>query len=361
MNAKKMRRSVVLPFLLAATACEGEERTLWGDGDFVRYVSSTNQQPCAGTPIVANDFVPFVANELDISLPPKIEYQWLNPEDFGQSDCPDSSGGCAFATEVYGRHSMLLHELVHSVGLANGMNDFPFFNEGLATAYDPLSGIVVEFRYARDFTTDLEDPRPQMTVPREELNYRTAGNFVAFLLARHGPEKLVAISQSSNEGDSLDTIRSKFRAVYQVELDDEADLYMASAGLGCDEGHFNVRPQDCTMPEVEWSGGRWTYEGALDCEDESVAGAYKELSIRAVTLRVPETGEYVVQTLGDDRRFVRVGRCFGCPWQHNDVLFFPGPDSEKVATLEAGTYFVRMEATAKDNAPLIGVTITPAP
>lgn len=357
---KDMRRSITLSCLLAVTACGAEERTVWGDGEFVRYVSSTDQQPCAGTPILANDFVPFVANELGIRLPPKIEYHWLNAEDFVQSDCPDSRG-CAFATEVYGTYSMMLHELVHSVSSASGMNDFPFFNEGLATAYDPLSGIVVEFEFARDFTKNLEDPRVQMTVPREELNYRTAGNFVAFLLARHGPEKFVAISQSSEKGDNLDTVRSKFRAVYQIELDDEAELYMASGGLGCDEGHFNVRPQDCTMPEVGWSGESWTHEGVLDCEDEDVAGAYKEYSVGSVTLEVPEAGQYLVRAFGDARRHVRVGRCFGCPWQHNDVLIFPGTNSEKVAALEAGTYFVRTEVVTRDKAPLVGVAITRVP
>lgn len=358
-HVKNLRRSVALSCLLAA-ACQAEERTLWGDGEFVRYLSSTDQQPCAGTPIVANDFVAFVAHELGIRLPPKIEYHWLNAEDFVQSDCPPSRG-CAFATEVYGHHSMNLHELVHSIGLASGMNDSHFFNEGLATAYDPLSGIVVRFGYARDFTKGLEDPRPQMTAPREALNYRTAGNFVAFLLARHGPEKLVAISQSSDRGDDLDTIRSKFRAVYPTELDDEAELYMASGELDCDEDHFNVRPQDCTMPEVEWSGEEWTHEGTLDCDDEDVTGAYKEFSVRSVTLAVPETGQYLVRTSGDGRRHVRIGRCFGCPWQHDDVLIFPGPNSERMVTLEAGAYFVRTEAATRDQAPLVGVTMTRVP
>ena len=44
--------------------------------------------------------------------------------------------------------------------------------------------------------------------------------------------------------------------------------------------------------------------------------------------------------------------------EHDDVLLYGSSLPEAVATLEAGTYFVRMEARA-DDAPLVGVAVSP--
>lgn len=348
----------VLALVAAALACEADDEPVWWEGEFVRYAKSSELTVCAGTPLLADSFVPFIAGELGIDLPPMIDYQWLTVPDYGsRSNCPAASSGCSSGTSTYALDPLLLHELVHSVTSASGMNRLAFFSEGLAVAYDPLSRFM-DSRYVLGFPDGLEDPRPEMTLPSGRVSYSTAGGFVNFLLARHGPEKLVAISQRSRQGDDLDKIRSAFKSVYGTELDNEAELYLKSDELGCESGVFDVRPHDCTMPEVAWSGESWVYANIMDCEQEDVAGGALYSSWQSVTLHVPTDDRYVVRAFGDGDLAVRLGRCFGCAWQHKDVLLYAGYQPEIEVTLEAGHYFVRMEANPGD-LPLVGVNITP--
>lgn len=338
-------------------ACEAEVSPQWWEGDFIRYATSRDLHACAGTPVVADQFVPFIAGELDIELPPRLDYEWLSSAEYAQRDlCSGPSTGCSSGTQAYALDPLLLHELVHGVTGASGMNRAPFFTEGLAVAYDPLTRFM-ESRYVAEFPDGLDDPRPELTRPAGMVSYQTAGGFVSFLLTRYGPEKVVEISRMSRGGDGLAVIRANFRVVFGAELDTEAELYMRSDSLGCDTHVFDVRPQDCTMPEVAWSGDQWVHAGIMDCEDDTVAGGVGATMWRSVTLEVPTAGRYLVRTFGEGGR-VRLGRCFGCPWEHDDVLLYGSSLPEAVATLEAGTYFVRMEARA-DDAPLVGVAVSP--
>ncbi len=110
------------------------------DRKHIRYAASRDNLACAGTPIVADDFVPFVAGELGIALPGKVEYLWLSSDDNAGVGCPESTSGCTKGSRLsYAMDPLLLHELVHNVAAESKMNGLPFFTEGLATAYDPLS------------------------------------------------------------------------------------------------------------------------------------------------------------------------------------------------------------------------------
>lgn len=340
--------------VVVLAACEADSTVRW-EGEHVRYLASDGLRPCAGTPPLLDSFVPFVAGELGISLPPEIDYHWLTNDAYARTDCPHETSGCAGRTVVYATGPTMRHELVHSVAAANGMTGLAFFNEGLATAYDSLG--VNSSRNIHGFWAAPTDPRPQMLLRSEDLGYEVADGFVSFLLARHGPEKFVAISQRSRQGDDLNALRRTFRTVYGLELDDEAELYM-SGELGCEDDHFDVRPQDCTMPGVAWSGQGWRYEASMDCEADDVAGAYGESASRSVTLEVPTSGQFVVRVTGEGRAEAIIGRCFGCPWQHADVILSDAGPGERRATLAAGSYFVSMFGDP-DTAPIVGVTITP--
>ncbi len=351
-----LARRVIAGVLLLA-ACEADS-TLVSEGKYVRYLASDGLHACAGTPALLDDFVPFVAGELGMSLPPRVDYHWLTDDAYARTDCPAETSACAGLALVYSTDPLLRHELVHSVGAANGMaGGLPFFKEGLASAYDHFSS-THDSRYSAGFWAKPSDPRPQMLLSWADLDYAVADGFVSFLLARHGPEKLVAISQRSREGDDLDALRGAFRATYGIELDDEAELYMRAGELGCEDDSFAVRPHDCTMPEVAWSGQRWAHAGRMDCEADDVAGSYQRSTLRSVTLEVPTTGQFVVRVSGTDRAEALVGRCFGCPWQHADLILSADRHSEQTTTLEAGPHFVRMYGDA-DAAPLVTVTIRP--
>lgn len=241
------------------------------------------------------------------------------------------------------------------------MNGLPFLAEGVAGAYDPFAGAPGDQRYIPSYAAPFPDPRLEMTLPRAELDYSTASWFVAFLLARHGPRPFVAMSQRSNSGQDLDAIRSNFRAIYGRELDDEVELYRSGADLNCDAGHFDVRPHDCVMPEIAWSGEQWTYERVMDCGADDVAGGVSNdrswFSTHSVTVQVPQTGYYSLEIDSDESASVQIGRCFGCPWQHNDVALST-LEPRMSPILEAGLYFVRFNAHA-DAVVRVGVVITP--
>lgn len=346
--------------LLAGTICCGSDEPVWWEGEYVRYAMSSDLTACAGTVALVDSFVPFVAGELGVKLPPKIEYQWLNRDEYGETVCPEGTRGCARGHHAYAQDPVLLHELVHGVTSASGMNGLPFFSEGLAVAYDPFSQGGP--RYIPSFAAPFPDPRLEMTRASADLDYGTASWFVTFLLVRHGPKPFVAISQRTHYGQDLDAIRAEFRAVYGRELDDEADLYMKGSDPGCGQDYFALRPHDCTGPTVPWSSGRWGYEQVLDCGFEDVAGGvgddYDGFIAQSVTLDVPAAGGFTIEIYGGENTSMQLGRCFGCPWQHNDVTLYTSTDPVTLTTLEAGPYFVRLSAAAED-APLARVVIKP--
>ena len=359
MSARSVARGVVAGLTLAA--CEADS-TVWWEGQYVRYTASEGLHVCAGTPEYTDDFVPFVAGELGIPVPPRLEYHWLDGEAFDASICASQGTvGCALGARSLSLKPALLHELVHNVTSPSGMNRLPFVSEGLASAYDA----VATGNAARYFPTDLTvpDPRLQMTLRAREIDYGRATRFIVFLLVRHGPEKLVAFAQRVELGDSLDAIEDQYRVAYGHELADEVEAYLRGADLGCDADHFDLLPYECTSPTVAWSDGRWVSAAVMDCEADDVVGGDGEHEVsrlRSVTVDVPEAGLYDVRIYGDEPASARLGRCFGCPWQHADVFFSSDMTAATRTTLEAGTHFVRV-TTAVPGAPLIGVTITPVP
>lgn len=358
-----MKRMHFWGILLAVSSfgCEQGASTVWWEGQYLRYTMSDDLIPCGGTYELVDSFVPFISDELGIKSPKDIEYSWLNAKEFEASSCPDDSGGCAKENRTYAQDPVLLHEIVHNVASASGMNGLPFFTEGVAVTYDPFAHGLGP-RYIPGFAAPFPDPRLEMTLPATELHYGTASWFVAFLLARHGPEPFVAVSQRSNYGQDMEMIRSNFRAVYGRELDDEVELYRSGTDLGCDEGYFAVRPYDCTMPEIAWSGGQWAYERIMDCSAEDVAGGIGSdrswFSTHSVTFEVPETGFFSLKIHSDESASMQIGRCFGCPWQHNDVML-SRTDPSTSTTLEAGTYFVRFNTDSVETAR-VGAVITPS-
>ncbi len=327
-------------------------------GEYVDYGQSVGLRPCAGTHAYTDGFVPFLAGELGLE-PVQSTFRWLDTEGYETSGCPESSAGCARGSLAQSRDPFYAHEQVHTFGAAYGMNGLSFYTEGLAVAYDWLhDSIGPRYVYTPE-DRPLPDPRPWMTLPRTEFDYGLAGAFVAFLLSRHGPEKFIAVSQRARFGDDLATLERDFAEVYGVELAVEAELFTRNRDLPCDGQVFDLRPYDCSMPEIPWSGDTWVHAGILECDADDVAGGLGPdrswPSVRSVTLTVPTSGMYRLRRYGDEGVAVQLGSCFGCPWAWEDHGASDGAGAP--VSLTAGTYFVRVVA-ASDAAPLVGVVLT---
>lgn len=351
-------RVVVLSCL--ALACGPDLDLVERPGEYVDYLHSRSLRVCGGTHAYVDGFVPFVAAELGLEVPGRQAYYWLDAEDYEKSLCDQNRVGCAGEGHGVALDPSYLHELVHGVALSSGLPYQPFFGEGLAVAFDPWNGANLGPRYVVSLTPDrLPDPRPLMTRANEEIHYYTAGSFVLFLLARHGAERFVAMTRELGEARDMAVIRRVFRAVYDAELDDEAELF--SSGAACTDQTFAVGLYDCTMPEVGWGDGRWSFQGVMDCDREDVVGGLgpgetRWASLRSVTLEVPSAGTYRFEARGRGEFAAQMGPCFGCPWDLRDVGISVG-DARSVE-LEAGTYFMRIRAESEAS-PEFELTLTP--
>lgn len=351
-----------MSLLLVTSACESEPKKLdlvrW-EGNFVDYESSLSLRACRGTHAYVDGFVPFVAAELGVAVPGRQRYRWLTEDDFVETPCDVSTYGCADVGQAFSLEPWYLHELVHSVALGSGQKNQPFFAEGLAVALDPWDGDGLGSRYVGSTVPGmLPDPRPYMTLPSKDVHYYLAGSFVMFLLARHGPDKFMAMVRKLGLSRDMKVIDDVFQDLYQTGLDAEAELFMT--GAPCTEQTYPVGLYDCTMPEIAWDDARWSFSGVMDCESEDVAGGvgpdFVWHSLRSVTLEVPAAGSYLVEAQSDGEVAIRMGPCFTCPWDPRDFLITTG--ESRSVELEAGTYFVRVRAQS-DEAPKLDVVITP--
>lgn len=359
MSSASRSQLALLWTLSGAIGCGPDWDLVHWSGEYVDYRHSRSLFPCGGTHAYADGFVAFVAAELGVKVPGRQEYYWLDEKDYGETSCDQDRRGCADAGQGFAREPWYLHELVHAVALGSGQQYQPFFAEGLAVALDPWNGANLGPRYVVSTTPGkLPDPRPYMALSNEEIHYYTAGSFVLFLLARHGADRFMAMVRELGDTRDMTVIRAVFRAVYDAELDDEAERFMS--GAPCTDQTFAVGLYVCTMPEVGWADGGWSFQGVMDCESEEVAGGVGQdgtwASLRSVTLEVPTTGMYRFEARGTGDVAFQMGPCFGCPWDLRDVGISVG--DAKTVPLAAGTYFMRIRADS-EAAPDFQLALTP--
>lgn len=313
------------------------------EGEHILFEHSASLEVCAGTIDYLDHMIPFLSEQLGISTPEKIRYSWLTPADserlFGSLE-PDS-GGVAI-----GRHAtsfldpVMVHEIVHA--LMHPRGSAPFFQEGLAVAYDVLA-------YGQSFY-ELQglwpDPRPLMTRDALELDYAYAGVFVYFLIARHGPERFVEFYASLQAPYTLAQIGAAFRRVYGFELDVEVERFMSGV-RSCDEDYFEILAARCSAPVQPWRGEVWTFADVLACDASGVIGGstqgWNVPEYRITTIEIPRAGDYEITASFDGDLFGYIAACFGCPWRPAGAGLPPGTWR---LPLEAGRYHVHVEGDA---------------
>jgi hypothetical protein len=338
----------LLLLALVAVACVPDLEQI--QGEHLLYEHSANLHLCAGTVEWMDQMVPFLEEQLQVTAP-AARYSWIGFDK--RIDYRLDVQGATIGGHVYGQTPDLTHEMVHLVATAGSAR---FFEEGLAMAHDFLGG-PDGGRYP---SPEGLDPRPTMTASvSREVDYRAAGLFVAFLLVRHGPERLRNLRRSILWPHSRDHIEDVFRNAYGRELDAEVDDFMRGE-WECPPDHFDLQVVECGSPTVQWETPSWLFSGVLDCESGDVVGGYSAEyawpSSRAVTLDIPVSGRYELRIAGSPEIKVRFGQCFGCLWEIADQVLEPG--EHRSLDLKAGRYYVRVSGMS-DAMPDFSVTLMP--
>jgi hypothetical protein len=339
-------------------ACLPEFETV--SGTRILYEYSETAQPCAGTVSYLDRVVYFLEGQLAVSAPRSLRYSWLIDDEA----VPPSIFKPGAVDWVVGRHAIssrpaLVHEIVH---LVTGNAAPPFFREGLATAYDPLqtNGVGERYRDSIDF-----DPRDTMSALNYlDVDYAEAGLFVSFLLTRYGPERFQSFYTRIPSPSSMASIRLAFRSVYGVELDAEAEIFMAGPP-DCEPDYFSLQVDDCSAPLQDWENGQWSTVDVLDCEMLEVVGGIRpsqgETSFRQFTLEVATPGDYLIEATGDPLEtvetedvMIRLGPCFGCVWDDPNELLRLG--EARTLNLQVGKHYLRVSGNSA-RAPLVRVVL----
>jgi len=339
----------------AVAACLPEYEQI--QGERLLYEYSEELHPCAGTAPYMDRLVPFLERQLTLSAPKRLRYSWVPAHDewepFGVP-----AGAKGVGTHAWASEPTNVHELAHVV--TGGMPAM-FFVEGVASAVDTI-GDGLAPRYPEtdaQLAEPLWDPRATMTATNSGgVNYGAAAAFVTFLLVRHGPEPFHEFYRGLGGPVTMTWLRARFRKAYGLELDDE----IASFRHGIPPCEADAHPlplPECSAPTVAWgSETRWEHEVSMACDEPGVVGGISPKrgypSFYAVTIEVPVGGYHVLQMSNLDVT-VRLGPCFGCPWDPRDILI-ERESPQRTMILDPGTYYLRVNSTS-DESPEVTVRL----
>lgn len=350
-------RATLLTLLCASLAarCTPELDLENWHGEHLDYTWSDSLQVCGGTHRYMDRFIPFVAGELGLAGPSgPIEYRWLTGEQLLAHTDGRPVNGIAGSSLALSRDPVLLHELVHVVVLDAHGTSLPFFTEGIAAAYDRRGPNALRFPALRDPTADI------LLDVDDGLNYAVAGTFSTFLLTRNGPGAFFELYRSVRGVTDLEHVDGELRRIYGADLKSLVQQFLSEAP--CSAEQFSVLSYDCAAPDQPWNGSSWSYATSLDCDNDDVYGGHSDdtatLNATSVTLQIEAAGTYVLRAVGDASATIRLGPCFGCPWERPDTLLTS--EGRTAVALDAGSYFVRVEVDSGTIADVV-VDITPSP
>lgn len=304
------------------------------------YEYSDGLAPCGGTPAYLRRSAMFVAEHLGAPSPRPARFSWLSTEDRNQlPGRPTDHADVAVGAHAKSYKPYEQHELVHvSITKASA----PFFVEGLAVAFGPLAN---EASSLHPLGVP-EDPRPKIAAwPVAAADYSTAGRFVQYLLALHGPEAFMAFYVALGPPWNKASIEARFESEFGTSLDEEVALFMDRGGYP-ENCVFDVQPMDCGAPPLAPEGNVWGLSRVLSCESDDVVGGegadllWRNFIVR--TVDIDQEGDYRLSAFGDSGGGVRLAACFGCPWGRQET--FTEASTESTTHLLEGRYYVRMSA-----------------
>ena len=195
-------------------------------------------------------FHAWAVSRLGVTVPQRIDYRKYTSRD----DMGARTG--SYNTNAYaepGRfaiHTLLTwdnHETVHIYTALIGLPP-EFFNEGIAVAFqtDPMNGdfeprfngeqvhaAARRYRLGGQLVLPLSNIVTSAgfrSITDSTLSYREAGSFVAFLMTRHGLERVLAFFRASTRDDALGVIETRFRQAFGMALADAETEWLAFVG-----------------------------------------------------------------------------------------------------------------------------------
>lgn len=327
------------------------------EGERIRYEYVDSLSPCGGNVDYLDRVLVFLEHRTGVAAPAQLRFSWVLgqkddiPEAFRPADASDwVVGGHAFS-----REPVHVHEMVHLVAPGT----IPFFREGLAFAYGILAPNGLGPRWVDTSSLDPREIMTNLVLSNDE--YLTAGLFVSFLLHRYGPNKFRELYSRLPNPPTLFAIRTAFRNVLGVELDDEVAAFR-SKQAPCGADVFALQIDDCSAPLHAPQGKGWSFSGALDCSSPDVMGGlgpkFDFTSYRQFTLLIPTAGDYELFASGDEDISVRLGPCFGCVWDDPNLWLMPG--ERRTTRLQPGLYFLRISGESGE-IPAYSITLQPRP
>lgn len=342
-----MRRAVWLALL----ACEPLP-AVTAEGEHVVIAADEGLAPCGGTVAHMDRFVARAAATLSRAAPTgagRFRYFWLDPDGFVErSDCPPGVAACARGATVYSQLAPADHEFVHNV--AAGLGDpLPFFAEGLAVAYEGLGDDPGSAATVRPTSAEIAAliPLPQALLLAQPGSYRTAGQFTAFLIARHGISAYLRAYGEIDESADLAAVDAAFMAAFGEPLAASLAAFAADGTIGaCPRDGFDAKLVECAAPPLEWDGFDLSLHREVACADPDVVGPFAGgAAVVLHTLEVSEGGRFELRVVGDRRDRVSLVQCEACPSPTLHVG--SAGDPPRAITLPAGRYSLRLHAPSE--------------
>ena len=329
-------------------------------GEHLLHEHSPTLEICGGNVEYLDAIVPFFSEHLGIRTPEQIRYSWITRADRDRLigvKIPDQVEGISIGFHATSwSEPALVHEIFHSMVGPNSANSF--FREGFATA----CAAVAAGWYLPYDDGWYQDPRELMFLASRDLDYASAGVFVMFLIARHGPEKFFRLYFGVHAPIGPAKLERMFGEIYGYGLHSEVEHFVRG-DLACDDYGFDLLAARCTAPTSPWSGDVWSFAGVLACDSSGVVGGVSPTevfpSFTVASVLVPTSGTYTFELYGDAEVTAEIAQCFGC----SRGSVFDGLDAtQPVVTLELaeGRYQVRVSGRS-DAAPTFGVVLRPAP
>ena len=354
-----LHKAIAFAAPLAISCSADPELESW-QGEHLEYLWESSLRPCDGVPEQVDAMVPHVAGQLDLDPGgfKRISYVWLTLETFeGLSGAAPGSVGFASRGEIYSWAPSLQHEVVHAVVHQERVGGLSFLNEGIAVAIA-----------AGDYSTHSSggwgpsprfvrvDPRPHLRDQSDEDGaeyYAISGGFVAYLLSRYGPNRLLELHRCLSRNSSAARFERYFEELYGRSLDAEVEDFLSMETCP-EDASATPAPFSCSSETIQWaSEDHWQDSRVMTCH---AGHSTQRAPTESVTVAIPTDGWYSFSVFGDSEAGVYLLSCEPCPWLAKDSLL---PVGEHDLPLKAGLYSVIYRPGLQETG-LVGLSIDPS-
>lgn len=233
---------------------------------------------------------------LATQLPGKVDvYLWPGQSESGPGDHCSNDRGCFYReiSTIYAREGEVGHELVHAVAIPLG-DPSAMWSEGLAEALDMRRTFVGSVAPSDNFFRE------------EDVDYPSAGHFVRWVWATHGPQVVRDVLTDPREPlEAFEAITGQTLAEAEADYSNSAP-YSFGQLAPCQHPQF-----------VETEPGSWSGSIELDCANDDTFAAPMGLGGFRV-LGLDERAEYRFHS---DASALMIQRC-----PDEDVLVKPEGD-----------------------------------